>query len=293
MSEPAIVAALCNLGFNLNDARAYHALLRHGASTGYEVGQRAAIPRSGVYTALRKLVDEGAARSVRGSPERFVATPPDQVLAMLKKRFEASMTSLRDAAARLDVAPDTPDAFSVRGYERVLDEATRIIHSAQHTLVVAGWPRELARLARELDAADARSVYSVIFSHAILPEALAGRHFSYGLREADLEAFWHHRLVVVADDERCLLGATEQSDNDAAVISEAKAIAEIAVSQISLDITLLAMRNGADVSAVMARVLGDRVGRLDALFAQQPKPRLGERFGPGSKAKKRPGAKGK
>jgi hypothetical protein len=42
------------------------------------------------------------------------------------------MTNLRDAAARLDVAPDTPDAFSVRGYERVLEEATRIIHSAQH-----------------------------------------------------------------------------------------------------------------------------------------------------------------
>jgi len=279
MSEPAIVDALCNLGFNLNDARAYHALLRHGASTGYEVGQRAAIPRSAVYTALRKLVEEGAARAVRGTPERFLATPPEQVLAKLKKRFEASVTNLRDAAARLDVAPDTPDAFTVRGYDRILEEAARIVHGAKRTLVLAGWPRELSRLTQELKAADARGVYAVLFSHAALPSDLVAVHFSYGMREADLEQFWQHRLVVVADDERCLLGATEQNESDSAVISEAKAIAEIAVSQVSLDITLLSLRHGADVAPVMARVLGERVGRLDALFAKQPKPSLGDKRG--------------
>lgn len=288
MAEPAIVEALVHLGFNLNDARAYHALLKHGASTGYEVAQRAAIPRSAVYTALRKLVDEGAARAIRGTPERFLATPPDQVLTKLKKGFETSAEKLRVAAAKLDVAPEAPDAFTVRGYERILEEAARVIQSAEGTLVVAGWPRELGRLEPELAAAASRDVYTVIFSHAALTDSLAGRQFSYGLREADLEAFWEHRLVVVADDARCLLGATEARPGDAAVVSEAKAIAELAVSQVALDITLLAMRHEADVSGVMARVLGDRVGRLDALLGEQPTPRLGERFGPSrSKNRKR------
>ncbi len=280
MAEPAIVDALVSLGFNLNDARAYHALLKHGASTGYEVAQRAAIPRSAVYSALRKLVDEGAARAIQGTPERFAATPAEQVLAKLKKGFDASVERLRDAAAKLDVAPDAPDAFSVRGYERILEEATRIIHDAERTLVIAGWPRELSRLQAELADAATRGVYAVVFSHAALPEGVAGRHFSYGLAEADLEAFWKHRLVVVADDARCLIGAMEGLASDAAVVSQAKAIAEIAVSQVALDVTLLAARYDADVSSVMARILGDRVGRLDALLSSEPVPRLGERFGP-------------
>ena len=280
MAEPAIVDALVNLGFNLNDARAYHALLRDGASTGYEVAQRAAIPRSAVYSSLRKLVDEGAARAIQGTPERFAATPAEQVLDKLRKGFDASVEKLRDAAAKLDAAPAAPDAFSVRGYERILEEAARIIQDAERTLVIAGWPRELARLERELGAAATRDVYALVFSHAALPESIPGRHFSYGLAEADLESFWRHRLVVVADDERCLIGATEGLPADTAVVSQAKAIAEIAVSQVALDVTLLAARYDADVSSVMARVLGDRVGRLDALLSSEPVPRLGERFGP-------------
>jgi hypothetical protein len=73
--------------------------------------------------------------------------------------------------------------------------------------------------------------------------------------------------VVVGDDRRSLVGATEQKRGDRAVISETVAIAELAVGQVTLDVTLLAQRHGVDTSEVMAKVLGDRVGRLDTLLA--------------------------
>jgi hypothetical protein len=91
--------------------------------------------------------------------------------------------------------------------------------------------------------------------------------FSYGLEERRLEEFWKHRLVVVADDRRSLIGATEMNDADNAVVSETPAIAEIATSQVALDITLLSQRMQRDVGDVMAKMLGDRVGRLDTLLA--------------------------
>ena len=74
---------------------------------------------------------------------------------------------------------------------------------------------------------------------------------------------------MVADDLRSLIGATEKSDADAGVVSETSAIAEIATSQIALDITLLSQRTTRNVEGVMAKMLGARVGRLDSLLSKR------------------------
>jgi hypothetical protein len=76
-------------------------------------------------------------------------------------------------------------------------------------------------------------------------------------------------LVVVADDSRSLIGATEMTDADNAVVSETAAIAEIATSQVALDITLLSQRTQRDIEGVMAKMLGSRVGRLDTLLSRK------------------------
>lgn len=268
MAEPDVVPALVALGFSLNESRAYAALLQESPATGYEIGVRAQIPRSAVYGVLRRLVKSGAARSIAGTPERFVPAPAEELLALLRKRFDASTDQLEEAIRRIDTSPPAPDAFSVRGYQRVMEEAERLVRGAQHRLVISGWPREIVPLEAELKRAAKRKVYAVIFSHAELP-ALPAEVFSYGLEEKALEEFWKHRLVVVADDTRTLIGAAELTDDANAVISETTAIAEIATNQVSLDITLLSQRQGRDVEDVMAKMLGARVGRLDSLLEKQ------------------------
>jgi HTH-type transcriptional regulator, sugar sensing transcriptional regulator len=265
-----VVPALVALGFSLNESRAYGALLQESPATGYEVGVRAQIPRSAVYGVLRRLVKAGAARSIAGTPERFTPAPAEEVLTLLRKRFDTSTQALEEAIRQLDSTPAAPDAFSVQGYERILEEAERIARGAEGRLIVSGWPRELLRLAPELRKAAKRRVYLVIFSHAELPR-LPGEVFSYGLKEASLEEFWKHRLLLVADDRRTLIGATEMLDTDTAVISETSPIAEVAASQVALDITLLSQRKGQDVRAVMAKMLGPRVGRLDTLLTRPKK----------------------
>jgi sugar-specific transcriptional regulator TrmB len=274
-----LVRQLGVLGFALNEARAYVALLQSGASTGYEVSRNAGVPRSAVYTVLRQLVARGAARREPGPPERFTAVPPTGLEALLRRRFDASAKAMREAAQRLDVEPSAPDAFSVAGYDRLLEEATRIAGSARTRLVVSGWPREVVQLSEALATATRRGAFVVVFSHAALPEGMSGLRFSYGLREADLETFWEHRLVVVADDRSSLLGATTGKASDRAVVSETVAIAEIAVSQVALDLTLLAQRHGFDTTEVMAKMLGDRVGRLDSLLVEGVTPQLGGSVG--------------
>src|SRR5262249_47882723 len=131
-------------------------------ATGYEVGVRAQIPRSAVYGVLRRLVKAGAARSIAGSPERFAPAPAEELLLLLRKRFDSSAQTLEEAVRSLDKAPAVPDAFSVKTYSRVLEEAERLCRGALERLVVSGWPRELERLSNELKRAAKRKVYIVI-----------------------------------------------------------------------------------------------------------------------------------
>ena len=70
-----------------------------------------------------------------------------------------------------------------------------------------------SRLPRRQKKAAKRRVYVVTFSHAELPK-VPGEVFSYGLEQEALEAFWRHRLIVVADDTRTLIAATEGTDHD-------------------------------------------------------------------------------
>jgi HTH-type transcriptional regulator, sugar sensing transcriptional regulator len=265
-SEADVLAALAAVGFSLNESRAYAALLTESPATGYEVGVRAQIPRSAVYGVLRRLVKVGAARSIAGTPERFAPAPLDELLALLRKRFDASAATLERAVAEMDSRPPSPAAFTVNGYDRVLEEAERVIRGAESRVVLSGWPREFSALSAELRRASKRRVQIVLFSHAALPK-LPGEIFSYGLAESALEEFWKHRLIVIADDRRTLIGATEKREDDDAVISEIPAIAEVATSQVALDITLLSQRQKLDVEATMARMLGPRVGRLDSLLS--------------------------
>ena len=269
MAEPEVVTALTALGFSLNASRAYHALLRESPATGYEVGARAKIPRSAVYGVLRGLVAEGLARSVAGTPERFAAVPADHVLALLRKRFDQTSSKFEESVSRIDVAPIAPDAYSVRGYARILEEAERLVAGAESRLIISGWPREVAKLAAEVRKAYKRGAFLVMFSHSALPK-LPGNVFSYGLRETDLEAFWKHRLIIVADDKRTLIASTENTDHDHGVLSETVPVAEVATSHIALDITLLSQRTHHDVRKVMEKMLGDRVGRLDTLMPPEP-----------------------
>lgn len=268
-----IVAALVALGFSLNESRAYAALLAESPATGYEVGVRAQIPRSAVYGVLRRLVKGGAARSIAGSPERFVAAPAEDLLALLRKRFDGTADQFTESVRALETMPPVPDAFNVRGYARILEEAEQLVRNAKERLAISGWAREVGILATELKRAPKRGVTTVLFSHCALPKLPGAELFSYELEEAELERFWKHRLIVVSDDRSTLIGATERLETDDAVMSGSAAIAEVATSQIALDVTLLAQRQGRKVDAVMARMLGDRVGRLDSLLTKRPLPR--------------------
>src|SRR5260370_3742366 len=101
MTRDDLLESLSELGFSTNEARAYRGLLVESPATGYEIAQRAGIPRSAIYAVLKRLEDEGLVARVEEAPVRYSPLPPSDLLGVLRRRFESSMWQLDASIRRL------------------------------------------------------------------------------------------------------------------------------------------------------------------------------------------------
>ncbi len=266
MTRDDILESLNELGFSTNEARAYKGLLQESPATGYEIAQRAGIPRSAIYAVLKRLEDDGLVARVEETPARYAPLPPSDLLAVLRRRFDRSLDGLDAALRRMRPPPPPVDLWNVTGYDDVLARAESLIGSADKYIFASLWRREALRLRAAFVAAHQHKVQIITISFCALDE-MPGKVYSYGLAETDLEAFWKHKMILVVDHARTLMGSTEP-DKAEAVVTGHPAIGEVALNNIALDITLFAQRQKVDTTQSMVEMLGERLGSLDPLVAR-------------------------
>jgi sugar-specific transcriptional regulator TrmB len=265
-----ILESLSELGFSTNEARAYKGLLFESPATGYEIAQRAGIPRSAIYAVLKRLEDEGMVARVEETPARYAPLPPSDLLGVLRRRFDRSLDGLDASLRRLRAPPPPVDLWNVSGYNEVIERARTLIDGATEHIFCSVWRREAMRLKSAFDAAAKRKVKIITFSFCALDEQ-PGKVYSYQLDEKDLESFWKHKVILVVDHSRTLMGGAEPEDDSDAVVTGHPAINEVALNNIALDITLLSQRKKVDSSDSMVEMLGERLGSLDPLVAKSKK----------------------
>jgi len=265
-----ILESLSELGFSTNEARAYKGLLFESPATGYEIAQRAGIPRSAIYAVLKRLEDEGMVARVEETPARYAPLPPSDLLGVLRRRFDRSIDGLDASLRRLRPPPPPVDLWNVSGYNEVIERARTLIESAEEHIFCSIWRREASRLRPAFEAAAKRKVKIITFSFCALDEQ-PGKVYSYQLDEKDLESFWKHKVILVVDHARTLMGGAEPEDDSDAVVTGHPAINEVALNNIALDITLLSQRKKLDSSESMVEMLGERLGSLDPLVAKSKK----------------------
>jgi sugar-specific transcriptional regulator TrmB len=263
-----ILDSLGELGFSTNEARAYKGLLVESPATGYEIAQRASIPRSAIYAVLKRLEDAGLVARVEETPARYAPLPPADLLGVLRRRFEGSLKGLDDSIRKLKPPPPPVDLWNVAGYHEVMDRAESLIQGAEKYVFLSVWRREASRLGPALGTAHKRKVKIHTFSFCALDDQ-PGRVYSYGLDEPDLEKFWKHKIILIVDHSRTLMGGAEPDDKSEAVVTGHPAITEVALNNIALDITLLSQRKKIDPTESMIEMLGDRLGSLDPLVSKK------------------------
>ncbi len=265
--EDEIVNAMARHGFTKTEARAYVALLKAHPATGYELAARSGVPRSAIYNVLRKLSASGAIRAVSEQPKRYSPIAPAQLLKMVEARMSQGLASLEKSLNQLRSGVPEATTWVLSGYDAILERAQAMVAAAESSVHLSVWAREAETLQPLLSEAEGRGVSIVAFSFSKLPP-LAGRSLTYGLEEEALEGHWDHKLVLIVDQARVLVGTVNQSEDARAVETDETAVVDMAINNLVLDVTLYGERMEQDTAAVV-RELANRFAPIDDLLERR------------------------
>lgn len=262
--EGRIVDAMKQLGFNASDARVYIALLKIHPATGYELATKSGVPRSAIYNVLHRLESMGLINAVQKKPAKFIPLSPDRLFQLLESRFKQNLEALRGELENFSRPSEEAALWTLKGYPATLEQAQTLIRESQESVYASVWRREAMALQKPLLEAQERGVNVCLFSFNSLPAEL-GRICCYGIEETELESHWGHKIILIADHRRLLVGGADKTEDNRAVVTEEQTLVEMATNNLILDITLLGQRNDEDVSDVV-RGLTERLAPVDHLL---------------------------
>lgn len=256
-TSEALLEELAGVGLTRNEALAYVTLLEfEGPATGYEVAQRSGIPRSAVYTVLRRLEQAGGAFCAGAEPARYVPTEPRRFVEAMRQDMGSRLDRLRDALGRLPARSHPEPVWILDRYEEVLGRIEAMIRGAERSLHLSLWPREIERLGPALQAAAERPLHRVLHCPVRLDRPPAGFSCWFSTTDADPpKAAWSHKARVIADRREALIGGTEPDAINRAVWTGNPSIVDLAADALVLDITLLAERTGRECAADVAPMM--------------------------------------
>jgi len=243
------IARLVELGFARNEALAYVTLLEGNGDglTGYEVASISGIPRSAVYTVLRKLENAGAAFAVGDRPARYMPTTPAKLVEHLRRSTGSRLDALAEHLKSIPSRAQPEPVWIVGRYDEVLARIDAMIRTAEQSVYCSLWDRELRRLLPAFEHVADRDLHRVLHSPDKVGADLPG--FATWIDDVgdDTEkANWSHKALVVVDRREALIGGTEPDADNQAVVTSNPSLVDVATNHIILDITLLARRSGVD-----------------------------------------------
>lgn len=262
-----LVNKMVKIGFTVYESKTYLALLKHNPATGYEISREAGVPRSVIYSVLKKLENYGYVASIHGKPQRYIPLSPKQLLFNLETDFFQRINVLRESLYIFNDKSEDEGFWNLMGYNSLMQTCKSLIRTSNVSIYISGWKREIDMLYELILSAKKRGVDVVIFSFTEIDEKL-GRVFSYGIDEEKLSKIWDHKLIVVVDSNDLVMGPANLKEEEQAIWTQNKAVMNIAINYIILDITLYGQRMGCNVSDTVVKLMNGDASFLDELIRE-------------------------
>jgi len=265
-----LIVLLKKIGFTNYESKAYLGLLKNNPATGYEISQETDVPRSVIYSTLRKLESNGVVISVHGKPTRYIPLSPKQLLSRLESDFSKKINSLSEELLAFDDKPDSEGFWNIRGYKSLMEICENHINDAKKQIVLSGWAREIDSFHDSLMEAQKRGVNIVVFSFNDISTEY-GDVYCYNIPDERLKKIWDHKLILVSDSKELVMGPANMDEDEQAIWTQNEAVLSIAINYVVLDITLFGQRMGVDTAGTVLKIMPERVDDLDKMIEEHNK----------------------
>jgi len=257
-----------DLGFTSYEAMAYISLLENSPVTRYELSKNSGVPRSAIYNTIQKLERIGAVNASSSKPEKYIPLPPDQLLEYLQRQFNEKIEKAREQLKNFEsiIIPD--HLWNIIGYDNLILKVKELIEKAKKTVYISAWRQEFRLIKRELEEAVKRGVEVIVYSFTEVP-IKGTKKFCYDLDETELEKIWGHKIIVITDQEELVMGEASRHESKKTVWTKNRALIDIALNHIILDITIYGIRLGKNVSQTVTSMQNGETDYLGKLLKEK------------------------
>jgi sugar-specific transcriptional regulator TrmB len=260
-----IASRVKELGFTVYEAKTYVSLLQNSPVTRYELSKNSGVPRSAIYGVIKQLENLGAVNALYSEPEKYVPLPPEQLFRLLEDRLKLKISDARESLKGIESNLVTDHLWNIVGYQNMIHKTKEIIENAQEEIYLSVWKREFDLLEKQLEKAASKNVKITIFSFTDIrfdTEYL----YSYNIKEKELQKFWDHKIILVADRRELLMGEADFQFPKKTAWTTNRAIVDIATNHIILDITLFGLRLSVDVNSAVRKMQNSEIDYLAELL---------------------------
>jgi len=264
----SIIQRVQELGFTAYEAMAYVSLLEQNPVTRYELAKNSGVPRSAIYNVIHKLEQMGAVNAQSSHPEKYVPLPPRQLFELLERQFHNRIEKVKDSLKDFECNMVPDYSWNIIGYDNMIIKAKELIQKAENSIYLSIWNSEFLSLRQDLLQALEKGLHLVVYSFTEI-ELAAAEVFSYALNDSELEKFWAHKIILIADKQELLMGEADRIQKKKTVWTSNRALIDIALNHIILDITIFGIRLHENVSKTVTSMQDGETDHLGELLSEK------------------------
>jgi sugar-specific transcriptional regulator TrmB len=213
-------------GLSEYEAKVYLSLLVMGTSGARKLSLNCEVPRTKVYGTLRKLIDNGLAVEIPGSPKKFSPANPEDsfntLLTVVKNRaieFNSVVETLTETHQRSKVRsyPKKKIIWYIDGEEETEEKCMEIIRKSKKSLTILTNKGGLGLLFnsahRLLDEIHERGIQVSLYSPLDPGTSSLARELSYIVQVRKVD-FGAQIIFINSDDEKFLVARISSQENN-------------------------------------------------------------------------------
>ena len=152
------IESLLAFGFTETEARIYCFLLEESPATGYRISHAIGKAAANTYKAIAALEAKGALVIENGETRLCRATPPEDLLALLSRQFDAKKAMAKESLSRIHAPSEDHRVYQLTTADQVFARARAMLDSAKQIVTIDLTPLMADRFAKDVAEVEQRGV---------------------------------------------------------------------------------------------------------------------------------------